>query len=167
MLLCVIEKSQTMEIINLVTVRELQASDLNFILSSSIKSIQSHASKLYPATPVRELYEHLEKIILCAFAMPNYSILIACHKDDSDHIIGYLMVDQSKNHVFLQYTKYAFRKLGVQKHVLLPLLVSIESPITYEFATKEAVKLSKKLPVIVKSLFTEQLLEYYLKAEKK
>lgn len=148
-----------MSIIDLVNVRQLQSSDLNFILSSSIKCIQSYSKKLYPAHGVRELYEHLEKVILSALHHSDYSILIACNKDDSDQIIGYLMTSLKSNHIYLQYTKYAYRKLGLQKYVLLPLLIDESKPSTVEWATKEMIRLVNKQAITVKHQYIEQLIK--------
>lgn len=154
---------QQTSIIDLVNVRELHASDLNFILSSSIKCIQSYQSKLYPGHGIRDLYVHLEKIILAAIKHPTTSIMIACDRNDSDHIIGYIMTNIKCNHIYLQYTKYAYRKLGVQKYVLMPLLIDELQPISCEWATKEMVKLVKLGKIKINGEFMESLIDSYYK----
>ena len=148
-----------MSIIDLVNVRQLESTDINFILSSSIKCLQAYSKKLYPAHDVRPLYEHLEKVILSAMHHPSYSILIACNKDDSEQIIGYLMTNPQTNHIYLQYTKYAYRKLGVQSHILMPLLLNEGRPITVEWATKEMIRLKNENRLTVNSQYIEQLIE--------
>jgi hypothetical protein len=144
---------------DLVNIRELQANDLNFILSSSIQSLTSYINSTYKGWNKSNLYQHLEQLILYALNHCNYSIFIACDISDSDHIIGYIVADVTKNHIFLQYTKYAYRKLGIQKHLLLPLVVDTNNPISCNWNTKEMVRFSKEGKVHIQDKFIESLMK--------
>ena len=148
-----------MSIQDSISIRQLQASDLNFILSSSLQCLTQYTDSLFKGWDRKELYSHLEKAILYALNHCNYSIFIACDAKDSEHIIGYLVGDPTTNHIFLQYTKYAYRKLGIQKLLLLPLIIDSDYPSSVNWGTKEMQKLHKLRRISVKDLFTEQLMQ--------
>ena len=146
-----------MSLHELVTIRQLELADLNFILSSSVKCLSQYDSTLFKGWDKQTLCKHLEKIILFGLSKCGYSIFIACDAKDSNHIISYLVGNPQTNHIFLQYTKYTYRKLGIQKNLLLPLIIDPAKLCTVEWGTKEMIKLHKANKIDVKHEFVEKL----------
>lgn len=144
---------------NLVSIRELTKEDINFVLHSSLACLSKYTESIIKGQNRSIGYQHLEKIILYALNRMDYSIFIACRKDDSNDIIGYIVADSKENHIFLQYTKYSYRKLGIQKNLLLPLVTDPTLPITVNWPTKEMLKLSKEDKVIIQNKVVEQLID--------
>ena len=147
-----------MSLIDLVNIRQLELADLNFILSSSTKCLTQYINTTYKGWDKPELTKHLERIILFGLSKCNYSVFIACDSKDSDHIIGYIVGDTITNHIFLQYTKYAYRKLGIQKNLLLPLVIDSTQPHTVEWNTKEMVKIQKLNRIKIHAKLVEALM---------
>ncbi len=96
-----------------------------------------------------DIYAYLNTFIVNALHKLDYSILIACHKDDSNHIIGYIVADTKTNYIFLQYTKFNYRKLGVQTHLLMPLVVDKTQPLVTAWPTKEMLKLKNQNKITI------------------
>jgi hypothetical protein len=144
---------------DLVTIRELQTSDIKFLLASSLQSIIQYLDSTYKGYNKATLYKEVETKVLFALNKLGYSVFMAVHSQDSEHILGYIVAHTEKNHVLLQYTKYAYRKLGIQKNLLLPLVIDGEQPITVQWNTKEMVKLHKASKLEVKDVLTEQLIQ--------
>lgn len=147
-----------MGLIDLVNIRQLQLNDLNFILSSSTKCLIQYLDTHFKGWEKQALYKHLEKVILFGLGKCGYSIFIACIKEDENHIIGYIVADPTTNHIFLQYTKYAYRKLGLQKNLLLPLVVDHTHRITVNWPTKEMIRLVKRNLITIDDKFVDKLM---------
>jgi hypothetical protein len=126
-----------------VTIREAYQKDLNFILDSSITCLAQYKESIVAGMNRLSAHNHLEIIIKYLLSGIDTSIFICTHKEDTDSIIGYIVADAKTNHIYLQYTKYAFRKLGIQKNLLMPLVVDFDKPITVQWPTKEMLKLYK------------------------
>jgi len=145
-------------IVDLVSVRQVQQEDLQFILDSfttclirykesiTLGQNQSYAHKLY------------EKMILNVLKNPNYSIFVACHKNDTNNIISYLIANPSQNHIFFGYTKYSYRLLGVQKNLLIPFLINEKEKVTIQFPTKFGLNLVKGGKCEIENKFLEDFL---------
>lgn len=146
-------------LINLVTIREFQKADVNFILDSFINCLSQYTESMFKGWNRKESCTHLEQIILFAITKLNYSIWIAVNKDDDQSILGYLIADPSNNHIFFNYTKNVFRKLGIQSNFLLPLAIDFSQPVTVNWQTKEALKLQKIGKISIRNVFLEQLME--------
>lgn len=131
-------------LVDLINVRELEVNDINFILDSSIQCLRRYTESITKGMTKADAIDWLETYILYALQRLNYSVFIACEKDDSNSIVGYIIADTTKNHIFLQYTKYAFRQLGIQKNVLLPLVIDPNKPITCNWPTKQSLQMADK-----------------------
>lgn len=131
-------------LIDLVSVRELEVGDVNFILDSSIQCLRRYTESVSMGMGLVESVQYLETTILYALQRMGYSIFIACEAEESNNIVGYIVADTTKNHIYLQYTKYAFRGMGIQKDILLPLVVDPTKPLTYNWPTKAVLKLVKQ-----------------------
>lgn len=126
-----------------VNIREVTSEDLNFILSSSVSCLSQYTESIFKGWDRKDIYEFLNKFIISSLHQLDFSIFIASHKDDSNQIIGYIVANPETNYVYLQYTKFVFRNLGVQKQLLMPLVLDTTKPITVAWPTKEMLKLKK------------------------
>ena len=126
-----------------VNIREVTSEDLNFILSSSVSCLSQYTESIFKGWDRKDIYEFLNKFIISSLHQLDFSIFIASHKDDSNQIIGYIVANPETNYIYLQYTKFVFRNLGVQKQLLMPLVIDTSKPITVAWPTKEMLKLKK------------------------
>lgn len=147
-----------MSISDLISVREFRPKDLNFILDSSLQCLSKYQESIFKGWRKRDIYQHIEKLVLFVMNDINYSTFICCLKEDSEYIIGYVIGNPTTNHIFLQYTKYSYRKLGLQKNFLLPLVVDFNEPISANFPTKEMLKLEKSDRITIVNKMIEQLM---------
>lgn len=149
-----------MNITDLVTIRTLNNSDVHFILDSSIQCLAKYTESLFKGMNRTNIYKHLEMIVLYALnRIDTYSVFLACHKDDTNQIIGYIVADTHSNHILLQYTKYSYRKLGIQLNLLMPLVVDPTDTITVNWPTKEMLKLAKTNRVEIANKFVDSLIQ--------
>ncbi len=68
-----------MSIINLVNVRELAQTDLNFILSSFIQCLSKYKESIVKGQSKESIISYLEKMVLFALTAEGYSTFVACH----------------------------------------------------------------------------------------
>lgn len=141
-----------------VSVREVTKEDLNFILSSSVSCLSKYTESIFKGMDQADIYAFLNTFIVNALHKLNYSIFIACHKDDSNHIIGYIVADPETNYIFLQYTKFNYRKLGVQSLLLMPLVIDQTKPIVAAWPTKEMLKLKHQNKITIANKTTLELI---------
>lgn len=149
----------TTELKDRVNIREVTSEDLNFILSSSVSCLSQYTESLFKGMERPEIYEFLNKFIVQALHSLDFSVFVVSHKDDENQIIAYIVANPETNHIFLQYTKYVFRGLGVQKELLLPLVIDTSKPITVEWPTKEMLKLKKQNKVSITKSSTLELIK--------
>lgn len=149
-----------MSIIDLVSVREITKDDVNFILDSAITSLSTYKESITKGMTKQDMIDWLEVTVLYILKNRNYQTFIACDREDSSLIRGYIVSDPSKNHILLQYTKYNYRPLkGIQKYLLLPLAVDITKPISVEWPTKEMLRLAKQGKVEIKKLLQIDIID--------
>lgn len=152
----------TVTIVDLVNIRELRSTDINFLLDSSTRCLGKYTESIVKGYEPIAAHQHLEKIIFHALmGVPNkidYSVYVATSKEDSESIMAYIIADTKTNHIFFQYTKYAFRKLGIQR-LLMGLVIDSDEPITVNFPTKEMLKLQKAGRISINNKFLENLLQ--------
>lgn len=147
-------------ITDLITLRPLEQSDVHFVLDSILQCLSKYTESIVKGMNRSDAYNHLEAVALSALnRIDTYSVFLACHKDDTAIIIGYIVADPKDNHILFQYTKYSYRKLGIQKLLLLPLVTDPDLPITVNWPTKEMLKLAAKGTVKIRNRFTEKLIE--------
>lgn len=147
-------------ITDLITLRPLNQSDVHFVLDSILQCLSKYTESIFKGMNRKDVYEHLETTALYALTrIETYSVFLACHKDDTSIIIGYIVADPKDNHILFQYTKYSYRKLGIQKLLLMPLVVDPSQPVIVNWPTKEMLKLAAKGSVTIRNRFTEKLIE--------
>ncbi len=147
-----------MSIIDLVNIRELCKYDVNFILDSSIQCLSKYRESIVKGMTKSAAISHLETLILYGLSKMSYSIFIACDVEDEHNIFGYIVANPTSNHIFLQYTKYVYRGLGIQKNLLLPLVIDNGYPISCNWPTKEMLKLAKEGKIEIQKQFEDELI---------
>ena len=123
-----------------INIREVSKEDLTFILSSSISCLSKYTESVFKGWEQKDIYAYLNYLIVQALHKLDYSIFIASLNSDSNHIVGYIIADVQSNYIFLQYTKFSYRKLGVQKELLMPIVVDQSKPIIVAWPTKEMLR---------------------------
>lgn len=152
-----------LNLIDLVQIREFRKEDINFILDSSIQCLSKYTESIVKGMSRQEAINHLEKIVLHILNRKNVNIFICTLSEDPNYIVGYIVGDSLVNHIYLQYTKYSYRKLGIQQNFLLPLCLEGHNRlITVNFPTKEMLKLQKLSKVSIINKLIEQLIEEVL-----
>lgn len=135
-----------MEIFNIVNVRMVEKEDINFLFNSFIRCLTGYQKELFLGWKHKDLTDYLEYLLIWVLNQSDYSVFIASLKEDSSHIIGYIIANSSTNEIFFQYTKYGYRKLGVQKLLLMPLCIKDDEMVTINWATKEMLRVITKDP---------------------
>lgn len=149
-----------MNITDLVTIRTLDKSDIHFVLDSILQSLSKYTESIFKGMNRPDIYKHLELLALYTLnRIETYSVFLAVHKEASHEIIGYIVADPRDNHILFQYTKYSYRKLGIQKNLLMPLVVDEAEPITVNWPTKEMLKLAKDNKVSIVNKLLEKLVK--------
>ncbi len=132
-----------MNLIDIINIRELKPADLNFILDSSIKCLSKYNKTMFRGWNHKDIAAYLEAVFLHILSEDTYTVFLAVTKEDENNILSYIIADTKSNHVLWQFTKYAYRKLGIQKNFLIPLVTDPSLPITVNFQTNEALKMQR------------------------
>lgn len=149
-----------MNIIDLVTIRTMNQSDIHFLLDSSIQSLSKYTESIFKGYTRENIHSHLEFIVLYALKRVDlYSVFLCVHKDSPEDIIGYIVADTTSNHILFQYTKYSYRKLGIQKNLLMPLVVDEKEFVTVNWPTKQMLLLAKQNKIQIVNKFVETLIK--------
>lgn len=153
-------KQYANSITDLISIRPIQKSDVHFILDSTMNCLAKYTESIFKGMNKSHIYNHIEMTAIYALnRIDTYSVFVACEKEDSDKILAYIVADPKDNHILFQYTKYSYRKLGIQKLLLMPLVLDESLPITANWPTKEMLKLAKENRVEIVNKFTEKLIE--------
>jgi hypothetical protein len=147
------------DLTKLITIRELRKSDLHFILDSSVKCLSKYSESLFKGWDVKDTCQYVETAVLSILSNKQYSTFIAVKAENDEEIIAYITGDVNSNHILLQFTKYLFRDLGIQKNYLLPLVTDETQPISVNWQTKEMLNLKKANRIRIMNLFTLQLIQ--------
>jgi hypothetical protein len=148
-----------MAIIDLINVREVKPEDLRFLMDSAVRNLKLYMDDFLAGRDVNDLIKDVETTFVTGINKLGYTVLVACDKDDEDSIYGYCMADTKNNHIVYNYTKYHYRLLGLQKYVLMPLLIDFKSPVTVQYPTAEALRAVKNGKVTIKDGFKMALIE--------
>lgn len=101
-----------------IALRPARPGDASFVINSWLKSYaSSDAAKVLP----REVYFRGQHgLITAILGREGTRVLVACMADDTDAILGWACVEGSVVH--FTYVKQTYRRLGVAKRLLAPLL---------------------------------------------
>jgi hypothetical protein len=125
-----------------------------------MRCLGKYTESIFKGMNKQRIYNHLETLAIFALnKVDTYSVFIACEKEDSNRIIGYIVASPKDNHVLFQYTKYTYRQLGIQKYLLLPLVTDDSQVITVNWPTKEMLKLARENRVEIVNKLVEKLIE--------
>ena len=152
-----------MQIFDHVNVREVEKDDINFIFNSFVNCLSKYHESFFKGWEHKDVLKYLEFLIVWCLNNDKYSVFVACNKDDSTQILSYIIVNSKGNEIFFQYTKYGYRKLGIQKHLLMPLCLNLDEQIVTNWATKEMIKLAKANRITIKHQFVLNMLQGEMK----
>ncbi len=144
---------------DLVSIRQLEEWDLPFILDSFKSCLSKYTESIVKGYTKEYSKSLLTNMILSALNNKDYSCFVCCHKNDSASILGYVIASSRDNHIFFHYTKHVYRHMGIQKDLLLSILIDFENKVTVQWPTKEMLKLQKQQKVFIENRFVEQLME--------
>lgn len=99
------------------TIRDYNKSnDENLIYSSWLHSARCRCD--FVKLPNSVFFPNYKRLI--GAVLENNQVLVACHKDDPSHVIGYIIFRKEGEGkiLYFAYTKFTYRKLGVFKRLL-------------------------------------------------
>jgi hypothetical protein len=147
------------------TIREFQRTDVPFVLDSAITCLSKYRESLFKGWELPDIKTYLESLIILSLNHHNYTIFVAVNKHEENQILAYIAADSDTNHIFLQYTKYIARNLGIQKNVLMPLVIDPTKQITVSWQTKQMLKLKDQGKVKIVNNFPQDIVKQIYKKE--
>lgn len=149
-----------MQLNDYLSIRTLNSKDIHFLLDSSISCLSKYTESIFKGQQHSDIFRSLELILLYVLnKVDTYSVFLACMAEDSDQIVGYIVADTTTNHILFQYTKYTYRRLGIQKNLLMPLVIDESLPITVNWPTKEMLKLVKANKITITNKLVDKLIK--------
>lgn len=146
-------------ILDFVSVREIQADDVHFVLDSFITCLSRYDESIVKGFDHHYSKKYLEKLMLYVLQSGKYSVFICSNKDEPTNIYAYIIGDPTTNYVFFNYTKYLYRPYGLQKYLLLPLILDPSQPVVVEWPTKEMLKAKKAGKVTIEHRIMESFID--------
>ena len=147
---------------DIVTVRTMGEKDVPFILDSIIKCLSNYHESIVKGMTKADTYRHLELLGLYTLnRIDTYSVFLLVHKDAPDRIVAYIIADPKENHIVFQYTKYDYRKMGLQKNFLMPLVVNFDECISVNWPTKCMLHLAEQKKVRIINKLLEKAIKDY------
>lgn len=99
----------------LVSIRDMQPEDKNFIYASWLRGLY-YGESWFSLIPKNEFMQHYHKVIDFILNKPTVTIKIACLKEDADVILGYAVFEKDKLHwVFV---KKNWRTIGIARDLV-------------------------------------------------
>lgn len=102
---------------DLMEVREFRPSDLNFVMSTWLKGLR-YGNDTFGLIDSKVYFDAYHKIIEALINLPETMIVVACLKEDSEVILGYSVVNPTKNLVHFTFVKSAWRGIGIAKNLV-------------------------------------------------
>lgn len=124
-------------------IRPPEASDLNFIQATFIKSMKSESSLGRSCSP-RVFFAEFTRVI--DHILAKSEILIACVKEDPGIILGYLIYEQ--NVIHYAFTKAAFRRLDIARDLIRHAFPDQKS-VLFSQNTNSSKKICEKYPELI------------------
>jgi len=110
-------------------IRKIRGSDIEFITSTWLKNYRSRSK--FAKSMRRDVFMQ-EHHALIKDLVSNCRVIIACNKEDQDHILSYLIADKKKEEFHFVYTKGAFRKFGIATMLVDEIRESSSCTVTHE-----------------------------------
>jgi GNAT superfamily N-acetyltransferase len=123
-----------------IKIREIQANDVNFVLSTWIKSSYSNLTGYREKQSV--YHKGLEALIKKKYNEGKLIALVACLEEDESILLGFATfnIDYSLNYI---YVKEAFKRVGIAKQIL-KFMYKNRKEIVVTFWTKD-ISIIKKM----------------------
>lgn len=134
-------------------IRPALLEDVPFIFSSWLKSYRD--APAVRGVPNSIYYAEQHRLIEKVFSSKNLRVYIACDKEETTQIFGYLVAEVSESGPVLhwEYVKHSFRNFGVGKGLEKHLLEVCPGPLTYTQAGKNCERLLKGREYIYNPFF--------------
>ncbi len=121
----------------LITIRDGQPGDVNFIYATWLKGLR-FGNDLFREIPAKVYFEAYHKVVEALLNRPGVVIRVACLLEDPDVILGYSVSKGDRlDYVFV---KTAWRKIGIAKN-LVPPTIRVATHLT-----KEGLSILRKRP---------------------
>lgn len=134
-----------------VNIRTWNKSDLNFILSTWLRSFR-HSSPMTKHLGSDIYYAFHEKVLKHTLAKSNTTVLIATPENDPEVILGYMVVELTTDPIIhFTYVKKAFRRFGIAKSLLAA--AELDGTIQITHWTFDCEWIIKKYPQMVYNLY--------------
>ncbi len=148
-------------LIKLTNVRELHQSDIKFVLNSFTSHIRKNKYKnQFLGWESKDVTKFLESMFVWVLSKPEFSFLVLCDRNNSEHIMAYIIAQPVKNTIFFNYTKQKYRNCGIQAHILMPLLISKDKTLINNWQTDITIKALKAGKCVINQ---DYLLELFQK----
>ncbi len=95
----------------------MKQNDLNFICSTWLRGLY-YGNSWFREIDKDLFMENYNKVVHSILSKENVEARISCLKEDPDTILGYAILEPQRNAIHWLYTKDAWRKLGIAKHLL-------------------------------------------------
>lgn len=105
-----------MNILNQISIREMNSDDVNFVYNSWLKSFRNSLEAMNQTNEV--YYDNHKNLIEKLLNKSNVNIIHPA--DDPSHILGFMCSEGNIVHYI--YIKYNYRKLGIAKHLLTSIV---------------------------------------------
>lgn len=102
---------------DLVLVRDMRVSDMNFIFSTFLRGLyygDSWFSEIPKDIFMKNYHQVIEKIL----NSPKVQVKVACLKDDDEVILGYSLLSKDDTKCHFVFVKNAWRKIGIAKSLV-------------------------------------------------
>lgn len=126
----------------LLATRGYEPGDKNFILATWLKGLK-YGNDWYNLIPSEIYFKFYQLALSTLLASNNVSIKVSCLKDDSDVILGYVVMNKAETVLHWAFSKSAWRNIGIMKS-LIPSTVTAATHVT-----KVGLSLLKKNPGVV------------------
>lgn len=117
-----------MEKRDLITVRDYQVADKNFVYSTFLRGLY-YGDSWFTHIPKNIFMENYHTILDRLLESPNTQIKVACLKEDQEVILGYSILNTGGTALHWVFTKSAWRNIGIAKS-LVPESVSTVTHLT-------------------------------------
>ncbi len=129
-----------------ILIRPANADDVSFIFNAWLKSYKSSD---FAKNIQGEIYYHEHHKVI-EILLKTYNVLIACNKDDTTQIYGFMCAGFTQNvfTIHYVYTKQTFRRMGIAKALLNAFEYNPEFACIYTHETNAVKAIAKDLAMV-------------------
>lgn len=113
-----------MEKNELVSIRDAVIGDKNFILATFLRGLY-YGDSWYGEIPKSVFMSEYHKFLELLLSHPTTKVKIACLKDDTDVILGYVIMNTSETVLHFAFCKKAWRGIGITRQLVPTTVTSV------------------------------------------